>query len=306
MSELKEKKEDVRLSYSSLKTLQSCEQKFWHYKIGKTDKDPDHEESDALSVGKAFHQVLEKTKHKAVLGSDVEEALMEHNVPKINRCLVYAMAHQAMKLNIASGLEIVHCELEISHQDYVGYIDAIGKEPDGHWWIIDLKSASIHDRKILPRLPLDIQLNLYSYFKDHIAGVLGLDPEKFAGCKYRQITKSKAQQKDGETDEQFIKRLITPAKSRFSDDIKAPIEVYDMTVPYSKMNPKMAWDIIQENLIRAKQLQAGEAPKRNYAACLDYFRPCEYFSKCHGVTFSEGHNNVKVHTIETYNNGDVL
>lgn len=306
MSELKEKEGDVRLSYSSLKTLQSCEQKFWHHKINKTPKDSDYEEGDSLVVGKAFHQVLEKTKHAAVIGKDVEEAMMEHNVPQSYRGLIYAMAMQAMKLNKASGLLIVKCELEISHKDYVGYLDAIGKDEQGYWWIIDLKSAGVHDRKILPRLPLDLQLNIYSYFKDHIGGALGLDPEKFAGCKYRQITKSKAQQRDGETLENYIKRLITPAKEKYGDGFKAPVEVYDMTVPFSKMNPTMAWEIIQENLVRARELQNGGVPKKNYSACLDYFRPCEFFSQCHGVTFSEGHNNVKVHTIDTYNNGDVL
>lgn len=307
MSELKEKVGDVRLSYSSLKNLQTCEQKFWHSKINKTENDPDYEESDALGVGKAFHQTLEKTNHKAVNIKDVDEALMEHAVPQINRPMIIAMAMKAKELNEASGIDIVHCELELSHGDYVGYVDALGKEKDGGWWIIDLKSAGNYDPKLIPRLPLDLQLNLYAYFKDHIAGVLGLDPDKFRGCKYRQITKSKANKKAGESDAEFIKRLITPAPDRYNPGmVKAPVEARDFTIPYFTMNPSMAWEIIQENLIRARELQHGEAPKKNYNACMDFFKPCQYFSKCHGVTHTDGYNYVKVSTSQTYTSKDVL
>lgn len=304
MSDKTEKPGDVRLSYSSLGTLQTCEQKFAHYKIYKTEKDPDYEESEALGIGKAFHQVLEMTKHREVKNEHVDQALMDHTVKKSHKLSVIAMGMQAVALNKASGLTIVHCELEISHGDYVGYIDAIGVDAYGNWWIIDLKSAGNYDDKLLPRLPLDLQLNLYAYFKDHIAGVLRLDPEKFAGCKYRQITKSKATQQEGESDAEFIKRLITPRMSY--GKYQAPVEARDFTVPYFKMNPSLAWSVIQENLIRARELQQGEAPKKNFKACLDFFKPCEYFSKCHGYTHTDGYNNVKVNTINSYTLKDVL
>ena len=304
MSELKENLGDVRLSYSSLGTLQTCEQKFAHYKIYKTDKDPDYEESEALGIGKAFHQVLEVTNHKKVVNKHVDQALMDHGVKKHHKCLVIAMAMQAVALNEASGLEIVYCEFEISHGDYVGYIDAIGKDKFGNWWIIDLKSAGKYDAKILPRLPLDLQLNLYTYFKDHIGSALGLDPAKFAGCKYRQITKSKASQQDNESDAEYIKRLITPKMSY--GKFQAPVEARDFTVPFFTMRPGMAWSIIQENLIRAREIQQGEAPKRNYKSCLDFFKPCEYFSQCHGHTFTDGSQFVKVNTTKSYIAKDVL
>lgn len=308
MSEIKEKPGDVRLSYSSLGVLQTCEQKYWHYKVNKTPNDSDFEESDALAIGKAFHQVLEKTNHREVINKDVDEALMEHAVPKINKLLIVAMAMKAVEINKASGLEVVHCELELSHGDYVGYIDAIGKDAFGNWWIIDIKSAGNYDQKILPRLPFDLQLNLYAYFKNHIAGALKLDPDKFAGCKYRQITKSKATQKKGETDAEYVQRLITLAPDRYnpSGPWKAPVEVRDFTIPAFTMNPRMAWEVIQENLIRAKELNAGESPKKNFKACMDFFKPCQYFSQCHKHTHTDGYNYVKVNTISSYTQGDVL
>lgn len=317
MSEIKEKSGDVRLSYSSLGTLQTCEQKFAHYKIYKTPNDPDYEESDALAIGKAFHQVLEKTNHKAVHNKDVDEALMDHNVPKINKNIIIAMAMKAVEINKASGLEVIMCEFEISHMDYVGYIDFIAVEGsrklseslfDKYWWMGDLKSAGNYDAKLIPRLPLDLQLNLYAYFVPEIARALGLDTAKFRGFKYRQVTKSKATQADNESDAEFIKRLITPAKDRYnpSGPWKAPVEVRDFTIPFFTMKPKMAWDIIQENLIRARELQQGEAPKRNFKACMDFFKPCQYFSQCHGTTHTDGYNYVKVSTINSYVEKDVL
>jgi hypothetical protein len=298
VSEIKEREDDVRLSYSSLGTLQTCEQKFAHRKVYKTPVDADYEESEAFGIGKAFHQVLEMTNHTEVKNEYVDQALMDNNVKKIHKPLVIALAMQGVAINKASGLKIIKCELEISHKDYVGFIDAIGVDIFGFWWIVDLKSAGQYDEKILPRLPLDLQLNLYAYFKDHIAGALKLDPDKFAGCRYRQITKSKAERGNNETDAEFIKRLITPRMSY--GKFRAPVEARDITIPAFKMKPAMAWEIIQENLGRAREIQQGEAPKKNFKACLDFFKPCEYFSQCHGHLFTEGSRYVKVHTINSY------
>ena len=70
----------VKLSYSSMKLIQSCEQRYAHYKIQNTPKDSDYQESDALGLGKAFHEVLENTNHKAYDQILINKAMINNKV----------------------------------------------------------------------------------------------------------------------------------------------------------------------------------------------------------------------------------
>ena len=58
-------KEEIRMSYSSMSEIRSCEMKYAHRKIFFSEVDPDVEDSDlALRVGGCFHEVLENCNHK--------------------------------------------------------------------------------------------------------------------------------------------------------------------------------------------------------------------------------------------------
>lgn len=285
-----------KMSYSSQGVLQNCEQEYWHYKVNQTKPDPDYEDSDAFGFGKAFHEVLEKSKHNAFHKEHLIEAMETHEVDASDMGPLMAMGKRYLKLHKLSGLKVIKCEFQIETREYVGYIDMIMVGADGSWWIGDLKTTSRFDEKNLPpRLAKDAQLNVYSYFAEDIARGLELDPDKFMGCRYRAITKPKIVQKGKETPEEYADRV--------SD---SHVEVYDIEVPREFMNPKEAWDSIVISQSRSLELQAGEVPRRNYKGCINYFKPCKYFSQCHGRTFTEAGNMVKIHTISSFEGADAL
>ena len=270
----------VKLSYSSMTTLQSCEQKYAHYKVLNSPKDSDYEESDALGLGKAFHEVLEKTFHKDYNDALILEAMVAHNVDASDKDLLTIMIKKYVEFRKASGIKVIHCELPLATSEYNGFIDYIAVKGD-EWYIGDLKTAGRHDENILSRLPLDPQLNLYAHFADELyIAVPELVGKRFAGCLYSQTTKSKAGTIKG---------------------LEAGVKVFEMFVPVEVMNPEMIWSLFNEMHIRALEIHAGEAPKKNLGSCMAYFSPCQYFSLCHGKTFSENKFKVTLNTINSLN-----
>lgn len=270
----------VKLSYSSMKTLQTCEQKYHHYKIQQTPNDPDYQESDALGLGKAFHAVLERTLHQDYNDALIIEAMVENNVDPSEKDLLTVMLKKYVEFRKASGIKVVKCELPIATSSYVGFIDYIAVKGD-KWYIGDLKTAGRHDENILSQLPLDPQLNLYSHFaEDLYIAVPAIVGKEFAGCLYTQTIKSKAQTANG---------------------LDKGVKVFEIEVPASSMNPDLIWSLFNEVHDRARELHKGEAPRKNLSSCFNYFSPCPYFSQCHGKTFTENKAKVKVSTIETLN-----
>jgi len=275
----------VKLSYSSMKTLQSCEQKYSHYKIQNTPVDPDYEESDALGLGKAFHQVLERTLHQDYNDALIIEAMTEHKVDPSEKELLTVMLKKYIEFRKASGIKVVKCELPLGTSMYTGFIDYIAVQGN-KWFIGDLKTAGRHDENILSQLPLDAQLNLYAYFaEDLYIAVPSLVGKQFAGCLYTQAIKSKASTMSG---------------------LEKGVKVIETIVPVEAMNPKLIWSLFNEVHNRASELHAGEAPRKNLSSCFNYFSPCQYFSHCHGKTFTDNKTKVKVTTIESFKEMDLL
>lgn len=280
-----------KLSVSSLKTLQSCENKYWHYKVAKSPKDSDYQEGDFLGFGKAFHQVLEWTNHEDWNESLLIKAMVEHNVDQDEKPLLEVMLRKYVEYHKASGLKVVKCELGIETSTTVLYMDAIalGFDATGKpigWWIIDLKTAARHDENILSQLSRDAQMNHYASFASEVEiAVHEVVDLPFLGCRYRQVIKSKAQTARGL--ESGVKVV----------DIEIPVEALDVE------GFKKLFDTVHD---RATQLHQGEAPVKNYSACFNYFSPCAYFSQCHGDLFTKAKNKVRVHTIDSLNSGDLL
>lgn len=277
----------VKLSYSSMKLLQSCEQRYHHYKIANTPKDSDYVESDSLGLGKAFHQVLEKTLHASWNESLLMEAMSDHGVDVEDTQLLQVMIEKYIEFRRASGLTVVKCEFGIETSMYTGFIDAIAVDKVKKlWWLVDLKTAGRHDPNLLPQIAKDMQIGLYSHF---VPDIQLYTPElqgyTFAGFKYCQTIKSKAQSLVG---------------------LERGVKVYEITVPVELIKEGEAWSLFSEVHDRAIELHKGEAPKKNYSACFNYFSPCPYFSQCHGVKFTEGNSQVTVETIESLNDKELL
>lgn len=277
----------VKLSYSSMKLLQSCEQRYSHYKITNTPKDSDYVESEALGFGKAFHQVLENTLHAFWNEELLGQAMADNNVDLEDSQLLSIMLEKYVAFRKASGLKVVKCEFGIDTASYVGFIDGLAIEPTTKkWWIIDLKTSARHDPNIVPQLAKDMQIGLYSHFVPEIeAHHEELKGYTFGGFKYCQTIKSKASTLKG---------------------LESGVKVYDITIPAKLIKDGEAWGYFNEVHNRAVELHTGESPRKNYSSCFSFFSPCPYFSKCHGIEFSKGHEEITVETIETLNDKELL
>lgn len=272
-----------QLSYSSMKTALTCARKYWHSKVANTPKDPDYVEPDSLQIGKAFHWVLEQTNHEYSNEILVVKAMNEFNVDPSDKALLTAMLENYLEVHKLSGLKVVKCELKLETPNFVGFIDFIAQGENG-WWMGDNKTAARHDPSILPRLHKDPQLNLYAKFAPKIGETLGLKGE-FLGFRYRQTVKSKAKTEKG---------------------LKEGTPTYDIIVPYKAMDPDTVWSNFLDVYTLVESLHAGEVAKPNYSACMDYFKPCEYFSQCHGCLHSKGNPAIQVLTKESYEDANLL
>ncbi len=277
----------VKLSYSSMKLIQSCEQRYSFYKITNTPKDSDYEESDALGLGKAFHEVLEKTLHTDWNEKLLLEAMEAHKVDVSDANLLRMMLTKYVAFRKATGLRVVKCEFGIETSDYVGFADAFAIDKASKtWWIVDLKTAARHDPNLVPQLAKDMQIGLYSHFVPDIENaVKELEGYKFGGFKYSQTIKSKA----------------TTAKG-----LESGVKVYEITIPAEIIEEGEAWSHFQEVHSRALELHGGEAPRKNLSACFNFFSPCAYFSKCFGYNFTNPTPLVTVATIESLNDQELL
>ncbi len=290
----------VKLSYSSMRDITACEQKYFYRKIAEVAKDADVEESEALGVGKAFHEYLEDVLHgETFSAATFETAICEkaelHNV-RPDAPLIAAMALCYMRLHKASGLKVVKCEQAVETDKFIGYIDVILKDDVGGWWIGDLKTAAKFDDKKVAQLPKDQQLNLYSYFAQQIAPFFDLDPAKFRGCRYRVTTKTKSQLKIGESIADFANRMCE----------KGAVLAYDAIIPVEIMDIEATWKHFTVVQDRAVALNNGEAPTKNLDNCMSYFKPCQFWSQCHGKCFTEmtAKPDVRVMTVESYKDAE--
>lgn len=277
------------LSYSSAQLLLNCEQRYWHHKVNETAPDPDFEEDmEAFRVGKTFHEVLELNKHtRENVKGLLKEACVTHDTEH-HKLMIYAMLMRYLEVHELSGLTCVLCEQQITSKEVIGFIDAIMVDRHKNWYICDLKTSGFWKEGKVAELPTDYQLNLYSYFAEMMAGVLGLDPTKFKGCLYRVTTKSKLKQGSKESDEAYFKRMYKGIKS------------LDIFIPKEVMAVNTIWERHLTLFKRAGELFQGEVPERNYSYCMSYFRPCQYWSNCHKDTNTDCLNKAVVNTASTY------
>jgi len=274
------------MSYSSLKLIQNCQQKYVHHKILETPSDSDYTPSDALDVGTIFHRIMEISHHgtKGTLEAAFNKAVEETPCPEGWWQKLHAMIRAYALTHKFSGLMVTALELEIQDGEYIGYVDAIMSEPSGNWWIVDLKTTSRFEDHLLTSLPYDLQMAAYSSRYLKIAQMLTLDPNKFKGCRYRTVTKPGPYKMGKNEDEQsFIDRMMNN------------ITCTDIEIP--KATLALMWDeyVQMENEAISKALAFAKGskenpqsvPLKNRNACIEWGKPCQFWSKCHhGVEFS--------------------
>lgn len=278
---------DTRLSYSSARLLQGCEQRYWHYKVSKTQQDSDVEDNTkAFAIGSSFHKVLEDNKHEELLNiepaerndlivRELEKCVQTEGLDEKDMALTHAMLIKYLRLRKKQGFKTLACEYSIPSKLVIGFIDLIEEDPNGGWWISDMKTAKTFWSTLVARLPQDRQINLYSHFAMDVARDLKLDLTKFKGCRYLVTTKSAAKKKANESYMDFVARMANGL-----------IKSYAIEIPVSKLNPAAVYNEHVELHKRSMQLREGEAPTKNFGYCENYFKPCPYWSQCHGDEFT--------------------
>lgn len=269
----------LTLSHSSSNLILGCEQKYVYYKVDKVDKDIDAEDSTtAFDIGKAFHKILEDSNHQKpkAITEDLKACAEEFNLDETQVALVHGMVLRYLRGTKGNGFKVVKCELKVEDPYVLGFIDLISKREDGSWVIADLKTAKSFYPTTRNALPRNRQLNLYSYFVPEIAKALNLEVDKFMGISYRVTTKPGLKQKKKETYEEYVLRIADSAK------------FYDCFVPKDQLRPEQFYQQHVRLYQIAQDLHSGKRPPiRNYNYCDSYFRPCEYWSRCHGRCFTE-------------------
>lgn len=264
------------LSPSSLSMFLSCNRKYFHKKIAKDLPDADADlDTRPFMVGKAFHQVLEDCKHElsGIKLAQIMETCGGFGLDEDESIMVGAMLSKYKIIHEAAGLKAVACEIELKTEYFHGFIDVI-LQGAGGWWVADMKTAASYNPAILPSLPSNMQLNLYAAHAAIVSSTYDLNLKEFKGCRYRLTTKSKLIRKATEAVPQYFARVAQAVKS------------FDFVIPADILKTESVLDIHADAFKHiAKKKKAAQYPK-NLGNCMNYNKPCEYFSKCHGFNFT--------------------
>lgn len=266
----------LKLSYSSLSQLQGCQRKYYYRKVKKYQ--PDFEpETDALTIGKIYHSLLETSGHTKPTREHAETVL---NMPEYGEAIAKNHELFAQALACAYGyaplrekypVRLIAVEKEIQTDNFLGYIDAIVEDDNG-WYILDLKTAATINERKAAQLHRDLQLNLYVAQMHQIE----LDPEKFRGCLYNVVQKTKQKRYSNEKFTEYAERVKVPCVEFF--------------IPREKLVPQAAVEMHERFHMLAEQLHGNiddhEVPQ-NFGYCESFFKPCEFWSKCYGVKHDE-------------------
>lgn len=266
------------LSYSSMNEIIGCEHKYALRKVLEAEPDSDYsKETDAMDLGTVVHACLEACKHDLTGFKyvDVVEQIKEFPEtlePSKHGPLVWSMLRHYKDLHEDAGLQAAEVELELTlPKEFKGFVDLVLDDQEGGGvWITDLKTAASISRFLKSRLPNDPQLNLYAYYFQKM-----FPERKVLGCRYRVITKSRLKQRKDETTREFSNRIY------------AGINAYEYVIPIEKMDPDTHYKRFKKVKARQNQLHKNVVAAKNYLHCESYFRPCEYWSRCHGKNFTD-------------------
>jgi hypothetical protein len=258
----------LRLSASSKNTYVSCQRKFWHQCIGKTDKDADYFDPEYFIFGRVFAECLEIFKH-SFESMDVEtvqrickrHALKETSTAKILACL-------RSYFHCFPVTDVRACELWIENKVLRGKIDAVAVR-EGSLAILENKTASEISSTLPIDLKIDPQICLYTSQIEEIKAKLKLDLP-FEGVLYRVTEKPKERQKVKESFLEYAARCKAKTEEFF--------------VPFKSMAVEQVLKDFKTLLSEITAKGADhELFAQNTRECVKYHQACPYYSRCHGM-----------------------
>lgn len=281
-----EEKWDGRLSYSSFNSYMGCNKKYYLRKVARVKPDEDADvDTESFRFGKAFHKLLEDCMHNVseITKRKIDEACDLFLLDKMDHGPhLFALLRHYKKVTAKNGLIATHCEVEIVTPVFKGYVDVILKEADGPgWWIGDIKTAAGYSPFVNSKLHMDWQLNLYTLHVQDIALKTKHSPEDFKGCRYLLNVKSKLKRKESDDFRSYAERLEKAVSS------------YDIAIPKEELQAVATYQLFKtvkkeiDALHKMKPELAAKQVLPNFNCCTSYFKSCEYWSQCHGKTFTQ-------------------
>jgi len=282
----------TQLSPSSFGEFSACQRKYFYRKVMKYENDPDcPEDNEPFQVGKAFHQVLENRRHD-LKGLTLKEVALVAAAEGIEDedtwAMIFAMLGAYKKVFDREGLKVAGCEIQITSNNFTGFVDVVLQDSYGHWWIGDMKTVGLWSDSTIQTLPSHPQLNLYAKHYELIAYATDLDPNKFLGVAYLATTKSRIKRKAKELLEDFVGRLSESVKSIWVYIPRSVLVIKEVSEAHG-----IAASFIGSHAAEDKE----ELFNRNYGNCMSYFKPCQFYSRCHTRLFTED-VGVRVETSE--------
>lgn len=254
----------IRLSHSTLRTLQTCERKFQIEKLLAGNKREETEHTvfgKAYGVGIATYMVTQdkiQALYQAWFTYYPELETEKKNIPRLIAALEASFDHAdrlLMEHEVASFREKPAVELSfrlnISEEYYfVGYIDVVLRNKfTGLYYVMDCKTTGLLLNDVDPLYKLSGQTIGYSVALDRIVG----EQLSAYGVIY------------------FVAQLM--------QDFKAKIQVLSFK---KTLNDRLNWFITLGLDVKHLELMAqlNIYPKRG-DNCVQYNRPCAYFGTCH-------------------------
>lgn len=283
----------MKLSHSALNTYLTCEQKFAHRYLFKTDPDPDYKEGHALNFGKAFHRVLENCQHDyhACSTQLMQGACMEFGLSWDNDGAKLAACLRSYFAGYDLDWKCIRTEVWWETSDHHGCVDGVFVKTDnsGLWRIADLKTVGVKlDPTIRVKLATDQQVTMYVKHRHLIAKICGLDVDKFDGVSYREVEKPRQRYKDdlktedGTRPETFAEFTVRCGNPTFRDTVIQPHELIYVEETFANITNTA----LQARAL-ADRVANGESPTQNRQSCKQYGSACPYWSHCYNMTYTE-------------------
>ena len=188
----------MRYSYSRVSLFEQCKYAFQFKYIFGIEPLPNFEPNNALIIGSAVHGGIE--------GQNYEQIYLDH-FPKITNLHVDELIKMDVQIErVIRKLNAFNCEyeVELSTENFIGYIDLIIHNKDGSVSIFDFKYSNNIENYLNSR-----QLHIYKYYYEKIFN----KPVKSLG--YIFIPKTFIKQKKSEDLHNFRKRIVASLEQPF-------------------------------------------------------------------------------------------
>lgn len=206
------------------------------------------------------------------------------------KCVAIEQQFTAPIINPATG--------QPSRSFYVGgKIDALVRNVNGEYWLMENKTAAGIDADYLEKLWTDLQITMYVAYLEAAMGI------RIVGIIYNVLVKKKLKQSAGETEEEFQERYAVlcaankSGKSTATRKMPETDEAYAarLDAAYAAEPDLMHREVLylSRDQIEAMKLDVWEFTQqflsakrkstgfyRNTSYCFNYHRPCAYYSIC--------------------------